>query len=69
MVSRMQIGNDVWLGGGCIILPGVTVGDGATVAGGAVVCKDVEPWTLVRAAACAEQQAAVVQLSPGAQDR
>ena len=42
-----QIGSDVWLGGGCVILPGVTVGDGATVAGGAVVTKDVEPYTLV----------------------
>lgn len=45
--ARLQIGNNVWLGGGCIILPGVTVGDGATVAGGAVVTKDVEPGVLV----------------------
>lgn len=35
------------LAGGCIILPGVTVGEGATVAGGAVVTKDVEPYTVV----------------------
>ncbi|PSC71458.1 Maltose O-acetyltransferase [Micractinium conductrix] len=47
IVRPVKIGNDVWLGGGCLILPGVTVGDGATVAGGAVVTKDVEPNTLV----------------------
>ena len=42
-----QISNSVWLGGGCIILPGATVGDGATVAAGAVVTKDVPAYTLV----------------------
>jgi len=35
------IGNDVWIGARCIILPGVTIGDGAVVAAGAVVTKDV----------------------------
>lgn len=33
--------------GGCIVLPGVTIGEGATVAGGAVVTKDVAPFTVV----------------------
>lgn len=41
------IGNDVWIGGNSIILQGVTIGDGAIVAGGAVVTKDVEPFTIV----------------------
>lgn len=49
-VKPVTIGNNVWLGGGCIILPGVRIGDGATVAGGAVVTKDVEANTLVSAA-------------------
>lgn len=31
----------------CVILPGVTVGEGAVVAAGAVVTKNVEPWTIV----------------------
>lgn len=35
------IGQDVWIGGGAIILPGVRIGDGAIVAAGAVVTKDV----------------------------
>ena len=41
------IGDDVWVGGGAIILPGVTIGEGSTVAAGAVVTRDVEPFTLV----------------------
>ncbi|MDR3411833.1 MAG: CatB-related O-acetyltransferase [Formivibrio sp.] len=41
------IGNDVWLCASCIILSGVTIGDGAIVAAGAVVCRDVEPYSIV----------------------
>lgn len=41
------VGNDVWIGGGAHILRGVTVGDGAVVAAGAVVTEDVEPYTIV----------------------
>lgn len=40
----VTIGNDVWLGHSSIILPGVTVGDGAIVGAGAVVSKDVPPY-------------------------
>lgn len=43
----VSIGNYAWLGPRCIILPGVTVGEGAVVAAGAVVTKDVEPYTVV----------------------
>lgn len=41
------IGDYVWLGPRCMVLPGVTVGEGAVVAAGAVVTKNVEPYTLV----------------------
>lgn len=41
------IGNGVWIGAEAIICPGVTIGDGAVVAAGAVVTKDVQPWTVV----------------------
>lgn len=41
------IGNDVWIGGNSIILPGRTIGDGSIVASGAVVTKNVEPYTIV----------------------
>lgn len=35
------IGNNVWIGGGSIILPGVTIGDNAVVGAGSVVTKDI----------------------------
>ncbi len=41
------IGSNVWIGGNCSILGGVTIGDNAIVAAGAVVTKDVEPGTVV----------------------
>lgn len=37
----IRIGNDVWIGGHAVICPGVTIGDGAVIAAGAVVTKDV----------------------------
>ena len=45
--GNMIIGNDVWLGSGCLILSGLTVGDGAMVAARAVVTRDVEPYAIV----------------------
>lgn len=41
------IGDYAWLGSRCIILPNVTIGAGAVVAAGAVVTKDVAPYTIV----------------------
>lgn len=41
------IGNDVWLGRNCTILPGVKIGNGAIVAACSVVTKDVSPYTVV----------------------
>ena len=43
----IKIGNDVWIGARAIILDGVTIGDGAIVAAGAVVSKDVPPYAIV----------------------
>lgn len=37
----ITIGDNVWIGGGAIILPGVTVGENSVVAAGAVVTRDV----------------------------
>lgn len=37
----IRIGNNVWIGGGAILCPGVTVGDNTTIAAGSVVTKDV----------------------------
>ena len=41
------VGNDVWIGERVMILPGVHIGDGAIIAAGAVVTKNVEPYTIV----------------------
>ena len=41
------IGKKVWIGANCTILPGVTIGDNAIIAAGAVVTKDVEENTIV----------------------
>ncbi len=37
----IRIGNDVWIGGGAVILPGVTIGDRSVVGGGSVVVHSV----------------------------
>lgn len=42
-----HIGHDTWIGAGAMIKPDVTLGDGAVVAAGAVVTKDVEPYSIV----------------------
>ncbi|PIE09421.1 MAG: chloramphenicol acetyltransferase [Rhodobacterales bacterium] len=44
---RAVIGHDTWIGNGAMIKPEVTLGDGAVVASGAVVTKDVAPYTIV----------------------
>lgn len=41
------IGNDVWISSHVLLMPGVTIGDGAIVAAGSVVTKDVPPYVIV----------------------
>lgn len=43
----IHIGSNVWIGGGAIIMPGVTIGDNSIVGAGSVVTHDVEPDTIV----------------------
>lgn len=45
--NKVIIEDDVWIGIRTIILPGVKIGRGAIIAAGAVVSKDVEPWSIV----------------------
>lgn len=42
-----HIGRDVWIGARVMLLPGVTIGEGAIAAAGAVVTKDVPPYAIV----------------------
>lgn len=45
--AKVVIGNHVWIATRAMILKGVTIGEGAVVAGGSVVTKNVEPYKLV----------------------
>jgi len=44
---QVTIGANVWIGGGAIVLPGVTIGDDAIVGAGSVVTRDVAPGATV----------------------
>ncbi|MBM3524895.1 MAG: CatB-related O-acetyltransferase [Alphaproteobacteria bacterium] len=46
-IKHTMIGNDVWIGQRSFIRSGVTIGDGAVVAAGSVVTKDVRPFSIV----------------------
>lgn len=41
LAASIRIGNNVWIGGGAIICPGVTIGDHTTIGAGSVVTKDI----------------------------
>jgi maltose O-acetyltransferase len=43
VTSPVRIGRNCWLGVGCIVLPGVTIGDGTVVGAGSIVTKDLPP--------------------------
>lgn len=43
----MHIGDDVFIFSNALVMPGVTIGEGAIVLAGSVVTKDVEPWSIV----------------------
>ncbi len=47
MDADIIIEEDVWLGANCVVLAGVCVGKGAVIAAGAIVTKNVAPYTIV----------------------
>lgn len=47
VAQTTHVGNDVWIGHGAFILPGVNIGDGAVIAAQSVVTKDVEPYAIM----------------------
>ena len=47
VAKPISIGHDVWICANAVILGGVTIGDGAVIAAGAVVRSDVAPYTMV----------------------
>jgi acetyltransferase-like isoleucine patch superfamily enzyme len=44
--APIHVGSDVWIGRGCAVLAGVTIGDGAVIGANSVVTHDVEPYTI-----------------------
>ncbi len=44
--APVRIGDQCWIGGGAIILPGVSIGEGSTVGAGSVVSRDIPPRVL-----------------------
>lgn len=48
----IEIGNDCWIGDSVTIVSGVKIGDGAVVLAGAVVTKDIEPYSIVGGVPC-----------------
>ena len=49
---EVTIGNNVWIGGNTVILPGVHIGDNAVIGAGNVVTKDVPAWTVAAGNPC-----------------
>jgi phosphonate metabolism protein (transferase hexapeptide repeat family) len=46
ILNAVEIGHDVWIGHGAIILPGLQVGDGAVIGAGSVVTKPIPPYAI-----------------------
>jgi acetyltransferase-like isoleucine patch superfamily enzyme len=47
VAGAVEIGEDVWIGAGAVVVKGVCIGEGAVVAAGAVVTRDVDPYMIV----------------------
>lgn len=48
----VTIGDNVWIGGNTVILPGVTIGDCAVIGAGSVVTKDIPAWSIAAGNPC-----------------
>ena len=50
--APVTIGNNVWIGGGAILLPGVTIGDNVVIGAGSVVTHDIPPDSVAVGSPC-----------------
>jgi len=46
IVGHIYIREDAWIGANAVVMPGITVGEGAVLGAGGVATKDLEPWTI-----------------------
>jgi acetyltransferase-like isoleucine patch superfamily enzyme len=44
--DSVRVGRDVWIGGGSVVLSGVSIGEGAVIGAGSVVTKDIPPYSI-----------------------
>lgn len=47
ILNSIEIGNDCWIGADCILFPNIKIGDGAVIAAGSIIRKDVPPYAVV----------------------
>ena len=69
-LAQITIGPDTWLGANVVVLPGVSIGEGAIVAAGAVVTKSIPPFMIaagVPAIVIREREDDATDLGPGLQ--
>ena len=45
--EKVSLGNDIWIGTGAVILPGLKIGDGAVIGANSVVTKNIKPYSIV----------------------
>lgn len=48
----VTIGNNVWIGGNTVILPGINIGDNVVIGAGSVVTKDIPAWSFAAGNPC-----------------
>lgn len=65
LTAPVNIGDNVWIGGGAVILPGVTIGDNVVIGAGSVVTKDIPSDTI----ACGNPCRVVRENRPGEADK
>ncbi|EER15029.1 Maltose O-acetyltransferase, putative [Perkinsus marinus ATCC 50983] len=59
--APITIGDDVWIGGRVVVIPGVTIGSGCIIGGGSVVTKDIPPGMIAAGNPCKVIKAAPIE--------